>query len=380
MRPKVLFVINSLAGGGAERVFSAILQASQDRAGRCDISVALLDQDPEAYRIPDAFPLHRLDCGHSLVRSVRRLSALVDEVRPDVALSFLTRGNLATVIAMRRRGKPAVISERVDTSAHLATGRAAWISKLMVKWSYPKAARVIAVSDGVAATLARDFGIAPGQIDVIANPVDADAIAERARAEPAIPVTADDAVVMGRLVENKNPALAVRAFAASRATGRLILLGDGPDREALLALPEARALGDRLVLPGFVTNPHAVIARAGFLLSASNAEGFPNALVEALACGVPVVVTDCPSGPAEILAARPAGEGSFAEGRGGLIVPVNDRAAMTAAIDAMQDEALRGRLSAAGLERVRDFSVERAVARYWSVIEQALAQDGRAGA
>src|SRR3546814_3989939 len=93
---RILFVINSLAGGGAERVMATLLRYSGGRRDRYAMSLALLGEEPSAYAPPDWMPVHRLDSGSSLTRSARRLCALVRETRPDLVLSFLTRGRKST--------------------------------------------------------------------------------------------------------------------------------------------------------------------------------------------------------------------------------------------------------------------------------------------
>lgn len=378
MTPRILFVINSLAGGGAERVLTTLLEASHDRRDRYRMALALLDEDPSTYAAPDWMPVHRLDCRRSLARSLARLWTLVGRTRPDVALSFLTRSNVATAVAMGMRRRPFILSERVNTTAHLSTGRHARTSMRLVRWSYPHASRVIAVSEGVADTLVEDYRVARQKVDVIYNPVDLDRIAARCREEPVIEVRPDDAVAMGRLTQNKNFELAIRAFAGSERPGRLLLLGEGEERRRLRGLGDELGLGERLVMPGFVRNPHAIIARAACFLLSSNAEGFSNALVEAMACDVPVVATDCPSSPLQILdvAKRPA-PGRFETGAGGLLVPVQDEKAMILAIRALSDPGRRDRLAEAGRVRVQEFSVARAVDRYWDVIDSVLAQRPR---
>lgn len=367
-RPVVLLAINSLAGGGAERVFATILAASASRRPAYRLHVALLDDEPDAYALPDWVDVTRLDCGGSLWRSVAALRALARRLRPAVGCAFLTRANIAMVIAQRAIGRPVVISERVNTSAHLATSRMPWLSKALVRRYYRKADRILAVSAGVGDTLERDFGVSPDRLGVVYNPVDIEHIRNLGRAEPTMMVGPDDVVAMGRLVRNKNFKLAIDAFARARASGRLILLGEGPMRDELGAHAAALGIADRVTIPGFQQNPYAIIARAGLFLLSSNAEGFPNALVEAMALGLPVCATDCRSGPAEILGVSQPPVGGYLEGSGGLLVPPDDREAMIAAITALDDPALRTRIVASGAVRVADFTLERAVEGFWSAL------------
>ena len=371
-RAKILFVINSLAGGGAERVMTTLLGGSQRYAERYEIVLVLLDRETEAYALPEWLRVIRLDCRHSLARSIRSLWRVVADERPQMALSFLTRANVATAAAMAPRRLPFVLSERVNTTAHLGTGGAAALSKLMVRLSYPRATRVIAVSAGVGDTLVSDFGVGAGRIVAIPNPVDLDGIQVAAQQPPPIAIDGRYVIGIGRLVPNKNFALAIEAFVRSGMDGSLVLLGEGPERERLRTLGDRLGLGPRLILTGFVDNPYAMLSRASFFVLSSNAEGFPNALVEALASGVATVATDCRSGPSEVLATTITDASGTARGRGGLLVSVDDVDAMTEAFRQMKDAGLRNELATLGRERVMDFGVDRAVGRYWDVLEDAL--------
>ncbi|WP_395397215.1 glycosyltransferase [Novosphingobium sp. BL-8A] len=375
---RVLFVINSLAGGGAERVFTTLVRELDGPASGFAITVALLDEEAEeAYSLPEAVPVMRLDTGGGMFRSVTQLRRLVGRLRPDVTVSFLSRANVAAIVAMRRTGGPAVISERVNTTAHLKSGRFGFLSRLLIRGTYPAASRIVAVSEGVARTLESDFSVEPERICVIYNPVDIDRIRMLAAHKPEIGVSAQDFVTMGRLVPNKNTAMAIRALAASRPDGRLIVLGEGPLRDELVALAASLGLADRVRLAGFVANPYAVLARAGAYLLTSNAEGFPNAMLEAMACGLPVIATDCPSGPAEILqASLESAEDGAAFGTGGALVAMDDDRAMALCMDRLLQPVARARCIREGLARVDAFSVAHAVEAFRKTISAAAAGNG----
>jgi glycosyltransferase involved in cell wall biosynthesis len=377
-KARILFVCNSLAGGGAERVFSSILAASAERRNNRDLHVALLDDEPRAYSLPNWVRVHQLNCRRGLVSSIVRLSSLISSLRADLALSFLTRANVATAVGMSLRRRPFIISERVNTSAHLGNGRASLLSKAVVRLCYPRASHAIAVSAGVRDNLATHFGLARDRISVINNPVDVEAIRSLAEQEPSLPVEAGDVVAMGRLTPQKNLQLAIRAFARSQWTGRLVILGDGPLADDLRRLGAELGISNRLVLAGFQPNPYAVVSRASAFLLTSDYEGFCNSLLEALALGTPVISTDCPFSPAEILDATLSPQpGQFAPGRGGLLIRRGDEEALVSALDFLRSEPERRRISLEGQQRARSFDQSDAADRYWQVIETTLQQTRR---
>jgi len=369
--PRILFVINSLAGGGAERVLLTLLEASAELAGRAELSLALLDDEPRAYTIPRWLPVHQLDARHSLARSVVQLRKLVRRQRPDLIVSFLTRSNMATTILARLENIPNVISERANTSGHFAPGLKGALSKRMIATIYPRATKVIAVSQGIAADLVENFGVRAQNVVAIPNPLDADRVRAAAGEDLALPVAKPFGVVVSRLTRGKNVITAVEAFARSGLDHSLVIFGEGPERDAIEAHAAARGLADRVVMPGFSQNPFAIMRHADFYLSASNGEGFPNSLVEALALGLPAIATNCASGPSEVLADLPREQVSgltFAPY--GILTDTNDADQLAAAMRAVAEHGAR--LREAGPRRAAEFGVEQAKKRYWSVFGEAL--------
>jgi glycosyltransferase involved in cell wall biosynthesis len=229
---------------------------------------------------------------------------------------------------------------------------------------YRMADGILAVSDGVADDLARRTGLPREGITTVYNPVVTAKLAALAAAPVAHPwfATAAPPLILGvgSLAARKDFPTLLRAFARVRAQRdcRLVILGQGstPDKTAelkaeLMALAASLGVAADTDLPGFVANPFAYMARAATFVLSSLYEGLPGVLIQALACGCPVVSTDCPSGPSEIL------DG----GRFGALVPVGDDTAMATAIASTLDDPL-----AASTLRARGnlFSVERAVDRY----------------
>lgn len=374
-KKRALFIINSLVVGGAERVMCTLLAASEKERSAFDIELVLLDRESAAYTPPDWTPVHQLDCRSSLPRSVLAVRELMAQRKPDIVLSFLTRANVATVVGARMLGVPCVISERIQNSAHLGDGLSARVAKQTIRFAYPHADRVIAVSSGVAQDLEDAFGVPRAKIQIIDNPVDGAAIAARAQEPPVYAIDGPFIVGVGRLTAVKNFALMIEAFRASAYAGKLLIIGDGRERLNLERQIAEAGLHGRVLLPGYLENPFPLMRAADFFVSSSNAEGFPNALVEAMSLGRPVISTNCPSGPAEILAesTRERVQG-LTEGAHGILTPVNDAPAMTQAIDALTDPGKRAQWAARAQARAQDFSVERAKDRYWAVLRDVLAR------
>jgi N-acetylgalactosamine-N,N'-diacetylbacillosaminyl-diphospho-undecaprenol 4-alpha-N-acetylgalactosaminyltransferase len=372
-KAKVLFVINSLTGGGAERVMSTLLANSGAWTDRYEIALALLDDDPRAFSLPEWLRVFQLDCGGGTVASIRSVNRIVREYDPQVVLSFLTRSNFATSLAMLKRRRPCIISERTSTPAHLGGGVRRFATKMLMRAIYPRATKVVAVSAGVATKLIDRFGVSAKNMEVIPNPVDAAAIEAAAGENSPLDVREPYIIAVGRLVSVKNYPLLIEAFARSGLSCRLVIAGDGPERDKLKGLAEKLGVGPRVAMPGWLANPYPALRSSSAFALSSNVEGFPNALVEALALGVPCVATDCPHGPAEILGdgTTPAMSGATIAGAG-ILTPVGDVDSYAQALQLVLQSPLRERLVAAGKQRATRYSAAAITARYWAVIETAL--------
>jgi glycosyltransferase involved in cell wall biosynthesis len=299
---------------------------------------------------------------------------VVRRFRPDVVVTVTKSMNLAarvSLTAFGRRRTAWIAREGNNTGAMIdseaTSGFLRRVEDAAVRGCYRSADAVVAISDGVASGLTTRFGLDPSHVRTVFNAVDLDAVRARAAETPETPFDRPFIVAAGRLDSQKGFDLLIRAY-ADRLGGRglsLIILGDGPEREALVQLARELGVGSTVHLPGFVANPWAYFSRAALFVCSSRWEGFGNVIIEAMACGTPVVVTDCDFGPREIVR----------HGKTGLIVPVDDAAALgTAMASVVDDGALAARLASAGIARARDFGVQPMARAYEALFREIVRQ------
>jgi glycosyltransferase involved in cell wall biosynthesis len=332
----IAFVINSLEGGGAERVICNLLRTMENTfiENNCKVYLVLLDKLTEQQQCPNYVKKVTLNSQCKLVASYFHFNQWVKLNQPDLLISFLTRSNVVTTLVGKRFKIPTIISERVNTSSHFATAKTGVISKLMVKAVYPKATFVVPVSQGVMRDLVQNYAVPQSKCTVMYNAYDQTILSERAAQNvtdlPAKPYL----IGIGRLMPNKNFSLLINAFAKSKSQRDLVILGQGPELLILTNLVKTLGLEKRVHLLGFKENPYPYLKNADYLVSTSNAEGFPNGIAEAMCLGKPVIATNCQSGPAEILTGNDATQtNSFLCAEHGILCEVNNVKAVSQAID-----------------------------------------------
>jgi len=282
--------------------------------------------------------------GSRLTRPLRRVRWLRQELgrrRPDVVVSFIDVANVLALLATRGTGVPVVVSERTNPLRH----RVSWPYRLLRRLAYPRAANVVVQSKETAAWAA-SF-VPAGRVRVMANPVRA----TETEGEPELALPSRRWLVgVGRLDPVKRFEVLIDVFAplaAQHPMWSLLLLGEGPERGRLEAAVRRHGLESRVWLPGAVRVTDPVLRQCHLFALTSRYEGFPNALCEAMACGIPAVSFDCPTGPREIVR----------DGVDGLLVPDGDAGALRAALDRlMGDDSLRERLGARATEVVTRFA------------------------
>jgi glycosyltransferase involved in cell wall biosynthesis len=336
LRPSIF--LPSLAGGGAERV---LLAASKGLAevGH-DVCLVLgttagplRDELPDGVRVIDLESPHLRGCAPALARHVR-------QQHPTCIIAGIAHASVAASVAVSlARTRTPIVPRLANTHGPQRSAATSWIDRLTmasVERVYRRAPLIIVPSQGVADDLVSCVGIDPATIRVIPNPVVTDFVVSGPN-RPAphrffAPGQPPVVMAAGRFAEHKGLDTLLDAFQLVHARRRatLLLLGEGPERPRLLGRIRALGLDDDVDAPGFDPDPFPAMARAAVYVLASEREGSPGALIQALACGPALVSTDCPSGPREVLGG----------GRWGRLVPVGDAVAMADAIDAQLD---RGR-------------------------------------
>ncbi|BAW01135.1 group 1 glycosyl transferase [Thermus thermophilus] len=367
---RIALFLPSLDGGGAERINLLLATGFLQKGAQVDLVLARA-QGPYLEMVPRGVNLIDLRASRVLTSFPALVSYLKRE-NPFVLLSSLSHANVVAVWAREVARVPTkvLVAEHVPLKAsyrnkHLRLNEQ--MVRSLMGGAYRRAEAVIAVSRGLGRELVEGFGLPKDKIRVIYNPVIQDELFEKAK-EPVehpwlLPGGPPVFLAVGRLVAEKNFELLIRAFARVRREreSRLLVLGEGPERARLEGLVRSLGLEEHVDMPGFVPNPYPYMAKASALVLSSLYEALPTVLIEGLALGVPVVATDCPYGPAEIL------EG----GRWGILVPVgNEEALAQAMVEVLLKPPSEGERRVARESAIERFGLRKAVSEYWDIIQE----------
>jgi glycosyltransferase involved in cell wall biosynthesis len=402
---RVLFLLPTLNGGGAERTALTLIPHLQAcgldarigllarggafdgeinpahvlltrlgtrKMGRVFLTRPALDGTSYASR-PDfnriltgipLVPLHQLD--------------LIRQFRPHVVMSCTHSMNLAALLSTRAYGRRRVawiLREGINTRAIIESdtspGPGRMLRSLVTRHVYRQPDRVLAISHGVADGLVRDFLVPRDRLCVIHNPVDVSRVSRQAQDADGARPPARFIMACGRLHRQKGFDLLLQAFARlGIADLALVLLGEGPERSHLESLVRELGIASRVVMPGFVANPWRWMARALAFVLPSRYEGFGSVLVEAMACGTPVVATDCEYGPREVLS----------DGEAGLLARAADIDSLTAAIgNVLANPGFAHELAVRGRRRALEFDAPVIAGRYADLVRDTARPAGDEG-
>lgn len=357
---RLAFFTNNLALGGAQRVIVNLTTELAER-GR-DVEIVLINKRGELLdEVHDDVAVIDIDT-EPFIDAVLDLRRYLKKRRPDVLVSTVNVANLMAIFAVKttRTGTRHIVrmantpSKKAQEYDELLTDRP--IPYLM-RFLYPRADQIVAVSEGLAGDLIENYEVDPDRITVIYNPTVTDELIEQSKVpvdHPWLENPKTDVVLgVGSLSEQKDYESLVRAFSLvqKKRDAKLVILGEGSKREQLESLVQELGIEADVSLPGTVANPYPYMAHADVFVLSSRYEGCPNVLIEAMACGCPVVATDCPHGPREILE-----HGSY-----GLLVSVGDHESLANGItQSLQSPNSSTRLQ----DRAQDFHVEAIAGKY----------------
>lgn len=361
---KRIAIFVSFSGqGGVERAMTQLAGGLIDHGVVVDLLLPrATGEHMEA--IPEKVNVIKFGTGHTF-SSLLPLVRYLRKERPDALFAAKHRAIVTAVIASklaRFRGKVAgniqtTISAGLKDSSVIKRWMYVWMMRTFYKW----ADLIVAVSRGVADDVLQLTGLDPDKVTVIYNPVVTPEIFELARQPLEHPWFKDNSVLVilgiGRLTKQKDFHTLVRAFEKVRKNRpcRLVILGDGGDLASLRSLALEMGVQDDIDFPGFQKNPFAWLSRSSLFVLSSRWEGFGIVLVEAMALGIPVVSTDCPNGPKEILK----------DGRYGELVPVKDDAGLAdAMVRALEDPVSSNILVNASM----DYTTEKIARDYMNVL------------
>jgi GalNAc-alpha-(1->4)-GalNAc-alpha-(1->3)-diNAcBac-PP-undecaprenol alpha-1,4-N-acetyl-D-galactosaminyltransferase len=361
---RLTLVISSLSSGGAERVMSILANYWSVKGWQITLltfndalTLPFYELDKRIKYIPLGITSQSPDKVTASWNNLRRIQLLrkaIYESKPDVVISFLDRTNIITLLATRGLKLPVIVSERNDPAMYPA-GKI-WIR--MRQFIYPHASKIVVQSQRASNYFSDSI---KSSICIIPNPV-------------LVPPKVDEStkktlhkyslISIGRLESQKGFELLIKAFAKLKlnySEWSLTILGDGSLRSELESLVKQLELTNQVHFLGRVKNPYDFLKQADIFVMSSRFEGFPNALCEAMASGLPVISTDCPSGPREIIR----------NGVDGILVANEDITALSKAIEhLMSNEDERKRLAAKAPEITQRFSLETVMRMWEEVIDE----------
>lgn len=367
---RLALFFHSFNGGGQEIVFLNLAKAFVEIGYEVDIVVAV-KKGPLLEKAQNT-GARIVDLGVKRFRyALPKIIKYIRKNKPFAILTGLTHVNSITILARILSGINTRIIVSEDNPMSISISNSSyWWSRLLpifIRRSYPLADAIICVSSGVADDLVRLGKLDKGKISVIYNPIDIADVIQKANFPLSDSYFNENLAVVlavGRLDKQKDFSTLIYAFAELRKklSARLLILGEGSERLSLEKLIKELNLEQDVRMPGFVNNPYVYMRHAKVLVLSSRWEGFGNVLVEAMALGTPVVATDCPSGPAEIL------EG----GKLGPLVPVGNYKRLAEAIyhiieSPPSPELLR--------QRALEFDLKRIASQYLRIIDPQFTVD-----
>ena len=363
---KLTFVISSLSAGGAERVMS--LMANYFSNKKYDITIMTFNlKEISFYELNKKIKHVSLsiasDSKNMFIASFKNIFRVlkirkeIKKIKPNIIISFVDKTNILTLFASKGLHIPVIISERVDPRYYFIGKFWNILRRITYLWAAALVVQTEDVKHWALLSLSKNVLVIPNPIDIETRNKGTDKF---------IMPKGKIIIGLGRLRQQKGFDILIKAFAKISdhfSNWNLIILGDGKERENLEALIKILNLKNRIFLPGLIHNPILYLKKADIFVLSSHFEGFPNALLEAMSCGLPVISFDCPSGPREIIR----------DSIDGILVPPDNMDKLAEAMyDLMNNEEKRKKLGIKALEINERFKMEKVMAKWEALIEKNL--------
>lgn len=369
---KILFITSNLGGGGAERALVNLI--NKLNRNKFEPHLALFQKEGEFVdKLANDVPVYEIqpqDYGsiHRTWKRIFTIRKIVRNIKPDIIMSVLWQANAVVGLTDKlwNLNTNLIFNEQNSPLSSLITDarqRKLWP---IAKRLYHQADLLIATSKGIALELKSETGTSADKIKVVYNPIDIDS--SKFTPKSRISKNNQDSfkiLAIGRLTPQKNFSMLLKTCAIVLKTHNitLIVLGEGPERENLELLSRNLNISSRVNFLGFVPEPQVYYSQADIFALTSIHEGFGNVIVEAMSMGIPVIATDCPHGPREILQ----------NGTSGILVPINDDNHFAREIiELIENPEKREHLSKSGLIRANDFSLQIIVPKYEEIFVNLL--------
>ncbi|MCL1467422.1 glycosyltransferase [Argonema galeatum] len=360
---RIAFFLPNLYGGGAERVAINLLKGMAEKDVPLDLVLADAE-GPYLELVPKSVRMINLGAGRVL-KAILPLSRYLRENRPIALLSHMDHANVVALLARNLAGtktRLVVVEHNTLSAAQSKFIRGRFVKPFM-QWLYPSADAIVGVSKGVSLDLEQQLRLPAGKVTTIYNPVVDSELLAKANAPLDHPWFQKNSppvfLAVGRLSAQKDFSTLIQAFGLLRkqAMARLLILGEGELRQELEEAIDNLGIADDVSMPGFVPNPYTYMSQATAFILSSRWEGLPTVLIEAMACSCPVISTDCPSGPKEILES----------GKYGSLIPIGDPVALSKVMLQVLANPLVNREIL--IEKSMDFSFEKAVDNYLAILK-----------